>query len=129
MTRFWITLDQGVRFVIKSFERMYGGEIFVPKIPSTNIMDLAKAIGPECKTKTVGIRPGEKLHEVMISADDARNTIELDDCYVIEPAFKLWDGQNNAVGNRVPEGFSYSSDNNTQVLTIGQLQEIIREQT
>ncbi|MFA6169571.1 MAG: UDP-N-acetylglucosamine 4,6-dehydratase (inverting) [Candidatus Margulisiibacteriota bacterium] len=127
MTRFWITLEQGVRFVIKSFERMHGGELFVPKIPSMNIMDLAKAIAPNCKTKVVGIRPGEKLHEVMISEDDARQTLELNDCYVIQPAFQWWSRTNHAQGKAVPEGFSYSSDKNKEWLTIKQLQAMIKE--
>lgn len=127
MTRFWITLDQGVRFVIKGFERMHGGELFVPKIPSMKMPDLAKAVAPQCKTKIVGIRPGEKLHEVMISVDDARNTKELDDCYVIQPAFNWWSKENHAEGKDVPEGFSYSSDNNKQWLTIPQLQKMISE--
>jgi len=127
MTRFWITLEQGVRFVIKSFERMHGGELFVPKIPSMKITDLAKAIAPRCKTKIVGIRPGEKLHEVMISADDARQTKELSDCYVIQPAFQWWSNNNHAEGQDVLEGFSYRSDANKQWLTIPQLQEMIKE--
>jgi len=127
MTRFWITLEQGVRFVIKNFERMHGGEIFVPKIPSMNIMDLAKAIAPDCKTKVVGIRPGEKLHEVMISADDARNTKELKDCYIIQPAFHWWNENNFAEGKSVSEEFCYSSDNNDKWLKITQLQKMINE--
>jgi len=90
MTRFWITLDQGVEFVLRSLERMRGGEIFVPKIPSMRIMDLVKALAPECQTEIVGIRPGEKLHEVMVSVDDARQTLELDDHYVIQPQFPWW---------------------------------------
>jgi UDP-N-acetylglucosamine 4,6-dehydratase len=126
MTRFWITLDQGVRFVVKGFELMHGGEIFVPKIPSMNIMDLAKAIAPECKTKIVGIRPGEKLHEVMISADDARNTKELDHCYVIQPSFPWWDDKNHAVGRNMKEGFTYSSNTNKDWLTVSQLKEIVK---
>ena len=85
MTRFWITLEQGVDFVLKCLERMVGGELFVPKIPSMNMMDLAKAIAPECKTEIIGIRPGEKLHEVMMPKDDARKTIEYDDKYIIKP--------------------------------------------
>ena len=127
MTRFWITLAQGVRFVIKNFERMHGGELFVPKIPSMNIMDLAKTIGPECETKIIGIRPGEKLHEMMISIDDARNTKELADCYVIEPAFHWWSKDNHSQGKAVSEDFSYSSDINQQWLTIPQLQRMIEE--
>lgn len=127
MTRFWITLEQAVRFVLKNFERMHGGEVFVPNIPSMNIMDLAKAVAPECKTKVIGIRPGEKLHEVMISGDDARNTIELDDCYVIQPAFHWWDKNNHAEGKPVTEDFYYSSDTNKVWLTIPQLQQMIGE--
>jgi UDP-N-acetylglucosamine 4,6-dehydratase (inverting) len=125
MTRFWITLEQGVRFVIKNFSRMHGGEIFVPKIPSMNIMDLAKAIAPAAKTRVVGIRPGEKLHEVMISADDARNTVELEDCYVIQPAFNWWSEDNHSAGRKVPEEFCYSSNTNNQWLTIPQLQKMM----
>ncbi len=127
MTRFWITLEQAVRFVLKNFERMRGGEVFVPKIPSMNIMDLAKAVAPECKTKVIGIRPGEKLHEVMISGDDARNTIELDDCYVIKPAFHWWDKNNYVEGKPVTDDFYYSSDTNKAWLTIPQLQQMIEE--
>ncbi|HWI47284.1 MAG TPA: UDP-N-acetylglucosamine 4,6-dehydratase (inverting), partial [Rummeliibacillus sp.] len=93
MTRFWITLDQGVQFVIDNLGRMHGGELFVPKIPSMNIMDLAKAIGPDCEVKIVGIRPGEKLHEAMITEDDARHTIEFDDYYVIQPEFNWWSAE------------------------------------
>jgi len=127
MTRFWITLEQGARFVIKNFERMHGGEIFVPKIPSMNILDLAKAVGPDCRLKAVGIRPGEKLHEVMISEDDARSTKELDDCYVIQPAFHWWSKELHSEGKAVPEGFSYNSKTNDQWLTIDKLKEIIKE--
>ncbi len=127
MSRFWITLEQGVRFVIKNFERMHGGELFIPKIPSMNIMDLAAAIAPEVKIKFVGIRPGEKLHEVMISEDDARNTVELEDCYVIRPAFQWWDTDNYAQGKPVTENFRYSSDSNQQRLTKAELREIIKE--
>ncbi|MCX5751393.1 MAG: UDP-N-acetylglucosamine 4,6-dehydratase (inverting) [Candidatus Saganbacteria bacterium] len=127
MTRFWITLEQGVRFVMKAFERMHGGEIFVPKIPSMKVIDLARAISPTAKTKVVGIRPGEKLHEVMISIDDVRNTKELDDCYVIQPAFHWWNQDNHAEGNDVPDGFYYSSDTNNQWLTVEQLRKIIEE--
>lgn len=126
MTRFWITLEQGVRFVIKNFERMRGGEIFIPKIPSMNIMDLARAIAPECATECVGIRPGEKIHEVMISEDDARYTLDLDDCYVIQPAFHWWRKDNHSSGQNVPENFRYSSDKNDQWLTIEAIRQMIR---
>lgn len=127
MTRFWITLEQGVRFVIKNFGRMQGGELFIPKIPSMNIMDLAKAVAPGCKTSIVGIRPGEKLHEVMISEDDARNTKELNDCYVIQPAFHWWSKENHSEGKNVQEGFKYSSDNNKQWLKVEELRSIVGE--
>jgi UDP-N-acetylglucosamine 4,6-dehydratase len=125
MTRFWITLDQGVRFVIDNFARMQGGELFVPKIPSMNIMDLAETVAPECQIKIIGIRPGEKLHETMISPDDARNTLELADCYVIKPEFSWWSETNYADAKAVPEGFSYSSDSNQAWLTKQQLKEMI----
>ena len=127
MTRFWITLEQGVRFVIKSFDIMSGGEIFVPKIPSMRITDLAKAIAPECKIEIVGIRPGEKLHEVMISEDDARNTMDIGDCYVIYPEVHWWDAENHATGNKVAEGFRFSSDTNDQWLTVEQLRDILQK--
>jgi len=126
MTRFWITLDQGVRFVVDIFARMQGGEIFVPKIPSMKVVDLAKAIAPKAKTTIVGIRPGEKLHEVMISSDDAKNTKELDDCYVIKPAFQWWSNENHAEGRSVPEDFCYSSNTNKQWLTVTQLQTMLK---
>ncbi|MFC1540561.1 UDP-N-acetylglucosamine 4,6-dehydratase (inverting) [Candidatus Margulisiibacteriota bacterium] len=126
MTRFWITLEQAARFVIKAFERMHGGELFVPKIPSMKIPDLAEAIAPGCKTEIVGIRPGEKLHEVMISEDDARNTREMDDCYVLQPAFNWWDSNNHAEGKNVPENFRYSSDLNQQWLKVEELREMIK---
>lgn len=126
MTRFWITLEQGVNFVLDCLERMVGGELFVPKIPSMNIMDLAKAIAPECKTEIVGIRPGEKLHEVMIPRDDARNTLEFDSYLIIQPVFDSWQERfNNRDGKPVPEGFKYSSDTNTLWLTVEELKEIL----
>jgi UDP-N-acetylglucosamine 4,6-dehydratase/5-epimerase len=118
MTRFWITLNEGVDFVLSSLENMRGGEIFVPKISSMTMSDLVKAMAPSARTRTIGIRPGEKLHEMMISPDDARNTIDLGDRYVIEPDFVEYTRrsfrQDGAVG--VAEGFSYSSDTNDQWL-------------
>jgi UDP-N-acetylglucosamine 4,6-dehydratase/5-epimerase len=127
MTRFWITLQQGVDFVIDSIERMVGGEIFVPKIPSMNIMDLAAVVAPECKTEVVGIRPGEKLHEVMVPEDDARNTVELEDRYVIMPAFNQWEAEKYSGLPRCPEGFRYSSDTNTRWLTREELGDMVRK--
>lgn len=109
MTRFWITLQQSVDFVISSYEMMKGGEIFVPKLKTTNIMDLAKAIGPDCETKVIGIRPGEKIHEVLVTEDESRNGIEVDDRYVL--LSKAASNQNwKQVGRALPEGFIYSSD-------------------
>ena len=128
MTRFIITLPEGVAFVMKAFENMVGGEVFVPKIPSTRIMDIAHAVAPECKTRVIGIRPGEKLHECMIPSDEAKQTIEFDDYFIIEPAFRSWtdvEPPYMADGKRCPEGFSYASDNNTDWLSIEQLRSMI----
>jgi len=124
MTRFWITLEQAVKFVLMSLQRMQGGEIFVPKIPSMNIVDLAHAIAPECRLDVVGVRPGEKLHETMVPEDDARHTLEYDDCYVIRSA-----SANNQVhsngGKPCPEGFRYSSDNNSVWLSVDELKRMV----
>ncbi len=126
MTRFWITLEQGVDFVLNCLETMVGGELFVPKIPSMKITDLATAICPECKTEIIGIRSGEKLHEVMISKDDARNTVEFDDYYVIKPSFRFFQRHFNEKGSKpVPEDFEYSSDTNPSWLSVEDLREII----
>jgi UDP-N-acetylglucosamine 4,6-dehydratase len=118
MTRFWITLDQGVAFVISSAEMMQGGEIFVPKIPSMKLVDLARCLAPGLAHKMVGIRPGEKLHETMITEDDSRTTLELGDRYIIAPALYWWTANPyTAKGARpVAEGFEYRSDNNTHWL-------------
>ena len=126
MTRFWITLEQGVDFVLKNLERMVGGEIFVPKLPSMNIMDLARAICPESKTEIVGIRPGEKLHEVMVPRDDARNTVEFDDYYVIKPAFRYFERRFKEDNCKpVPEDFEYNSGTNTWWLSVEELRRMI----
>ena len=127
MTRFWITLEQGVRFVISCIESMHGGELFIPKIPSMNMMELAKTLAPECEIEFIGIRPGEKLHESMISVDEARQTIELDDRYIILPTHPWWQHDNWAQGKPVPDGFSYSSDRNKQWLTPDDLRKMIDE--
>lgn len=127
MTRFWITVEQGVDFVLDCLERMVGGELFIPKIPSMNIMDLAKAIAPECKTKIIGIRPGEKLHEVMVPKDEARNTLEFKNYYVIQPDFRFFARRfKNKEGKPVPEDFEYNSGTNTWRLTVEELREMIR---
>ena len=118
MTRFWITLEQGVNFVLKNFERMKGGEIFIPKIPSMTMVDLAKALAPDLGVKIIGIRPGEKMHEMMISRDDAHLTYEFDDYYVISPSIQFLTAQDfstNALhqkGKPVSEDFEYSSNTN-----------------
>ncbi|WP_425058491.1 UDP-N-acetylglucosamine 4,6-dehydratase (inverting) [Sporomusa carbonis] len=131
MTRFWITLEQGVDFVLKSFARMQGGEIFVPKIPSSRIVDLAKAIAPEVPHKIIGIRPGEKLHEVMCPADDSHLTLEFADHYVIQPSITFQthvDFTKNPLGETgipVPQGFEYNSDTNAHFLTVEELRELV----
>lgn len=131
MTRFWITLDQGVQFVIDSLERMHGGEIFVPKIPSMNIMDVAKVIAPECKTECIGIRPGEKLHEVLITQDDAYSTVEMNNYYVIQPRTDFWPKFDYLQhgGKAVAEGFQYSSDRNDQWLSPEALLKLVKQET
>ncbi len=127
MTRFWLTLEQGVQFVIRCIERMEGGEVFIPKIPSTSIMDLVQAIAPNCKVEFVGIRPGEKLHEVLISEDEARQTIDVGDMYVITPLYQWWQASNYAHGQRLPDGFRYASNMNAPRLTVAELQGLLEE--
>lgn len=131
MTRFWITLPQGVQFVLDGLERMVGGEVFVPKLPSINIVDLARCMLPVCDIQDVGIRPGEKLHEVMVPIDDARNTIEFDDHYVIEPDFQFWDRKGFSEQNRgkaVPDDFEYNSGTNPWFMTADELHELLCSQ-
>ena len=132
MTRFNITLQQGVDFVINCLERMWGGELFVPRIPSYKILDVAQAIAPECKIKIVGIRPGEKIHEEMITETDALNTIEFDDYFVILPSTQLWDvdefrlKSNGKQGKFCKFGFKYNSGTNNEWLSVEQLKELIK---
>jgi UDP-N-acetylglucosamine 4,6-dehydratase len=125
MTRFWITLEQGVKFVIRCLEQMHGGEIFVPKIPSMKLVDMAESIAPGCDVEFVGIRPGEKLHEVLVSEDEARNTLEVDDMFVIQPSHSWWRRDNWHNGRPLPDGFRYSSDGNEQWLTGDELLELV----
>ena len=127
MTRFWITLEQGVSFVLSSMEMTRGGEIFIPKIPSMTIIDLLEAMAPGAMPRVIGIRPGEKLHEVMISSDDARYTVDLGDRYAIEPAFAEYARTSFAVdgGQPVADGFTYSSDNNNEWLDAPALERMI----
>ncbi|MEW6618225.1 MAG: UDP-N-acetylglucosamine 4,6-dehydratase (inverting) [bacterium] len=127
MTRFWITLEQGVRFVIKCLSLMKGGEIFVPKIPSMNIMDIAEVIAPECKYEFIGIRPGEKLQEVLIPEDDARHTLEFDDFFVIQPEFSYVTHEKIEGGKPLPDGFRYASNTNDKWLTKEELKRMIEE--
>lgn len=129
MTRFWITLPQGVQFVLDSIERMVGGEVFVPKLPSMNVVDLAKSMLPDCEIENVGIRPGEKLHEVMVPLEDARNTIEFDSYYVIEPSFQFWDRKGfteSNGGKAVADDFEYDSGTNPWILTTEELREMLK---
>lgn len=129
MTRFWITVTQGVDFVLSCLAIMRGGEIFVPKIPSMKVTDLALALAPDLPHRTIGIRPGEKVHEVLITEDDARNSIELEDRYVIEPVFAFWSrGSYLADGaKRVPEGFRYASNTNSEWLDAAGLKRLLAE--
>ena len=122
MTRFWITLDQAVELVISALDHRKGGEIFVPKIPSMKIVNLAKAVAPECEIEVVGIRPGEKLHEVLITEEDGRNTIAYNGMYVIMPNHSWWQREDHET---LPEGFVYASNTNDQWLTIEDLEKII----
>jgi UDP-N-acetylglucosamine 4,6-dehydratase len=128
MTRFWITLQQGVDFVLKCMERMDGGEIFVPKIPSVRIVDLAKAMAPDLPIKTIGIRPGEKLHEIMCPADDSHLTLEFDDYFIISPSIIFYsremDFTENAIGEKgrlVAQGFEYNSGTNKHFLDVSEI--------
>lgn len=129
MTRFWITLEQGVNFVLESLQHMVGGELFVPKLPSMNMMNLAKAIAPECKTEIIGIRPGEKLHEVMIPRDDARKTIEYMNYFVIQPDFSFWERRFSESGGKpVAEDFEYNSVTNPWQLSVDEMKRVIQIQ-
>jgi len=134
MTRFWITLDQAVDFVIKSFCRMRGGEIFIPKIPSMKILDLAEAVAPGVSYKVCGIREGEKLHELMVSIDDARHTLDCEDHYVIVPEIYTDDPARldrflaGRKGRHLPDGFAYTSENNSEWLDVPRLREMLKTQ-
>ena len=124
MTRFWTTLEQGVEFVIKAIEKMHGGEIFIPKMPSMKITDLSQAIAPGCKVKIVGIRPGEKMHECLVTEDEARHALEYDDFFIIEPEHPWWGAENWKDGKPLAEGFRYTSEKNDKWLTREELQEM-----
>ena len=126
MTRFWVTIEQGVDFVLSSLEMMQGGEIYIPKIPSMSMIDLVDAIAPGIAKKVIGIRPGEKLHEVMITEDDASNTLEYSDRYMIQPAFDFWGRKPVPVTEAKPveDRFIYSSETNKETLSIRLFREL-----
>ena len=127
MTRFWITLDQAVELVINAFCLMQGGEIFVPKIPSMKVTDLAKAVAPECEIEVIGIRPGEKIHEVLITEEDGRNTVAHNGIYVIMPNLSWWERENYKKSQKLPEGFVYASNTNDEWLNVEDLRRIVYE--
>ncbi len=126
MTRFWLTVEQGVRFAIDCIDKMKGGEVFVPKIPSMRIMDLVKGIAPGCEVEFIGIRSGEKLHEVLISRDESRHTRELDNAFVVEPVHLGWRQSNSIHGKSVQDGFQYASDENNRWLSIEELRGVMK---
>jgi UDP-N-acetylglucosamine 4,6-dehydratase/5-epimerase len=125
MTRFWITLDQAVRFVMDSFDQMQGGELFIPRIPSMRILDLIEAVAPDATTHEIGIRPGEKLHEEMIAPDDSRRTLRAADRYIVQPTIATWGYEPPRDCAPVPDGFAYPSDTNDDWLGVAQLREMI----
>ena len=127
MTRFWITLTQGVKFVIRSIELMQGGEVFVPKIPSMRITDLARVIAPDCEHKIIGIRPGEKLDEMLVSADESRYALEFDDMFIIQPAHPWWKALEYEAASPMSDGTNFASNNNTWWLSPDELLEMIDE--
>ena len=134
MTRFWITLQQGVNFVLTSMELMRGGEIFVPKIPSMSVLDLASSLAPGLPHRVIGIRPGEKLHEIMVPEEMAHHTVEFDDHFVIAPAIKFFNRSNDFSSNALQEqgklvapGFEYVSDTNPDFLTVEQMRQFNQE--
>ncbi|MEV0896679.1 UDP-N-acetylglucosamine 4,6-dehydratase (inverting) [Actinoplanes sp. NPDC049802] len=127
MTRFWITLEQAVRFVVDSFDVMQGGELYVPRIPSMRIMDLVEAVAPGTPTHEMGMRPGEKLHEEMIAADDSRRTLRFKDRYVVQPVVASWGYQTPEGGEEVADGFNYRSDNNDLWLSVDEMRDLLAE--
>jgi len=126
MTRFWITLEEGVRFVINCIDLMKGGEIFIPKISSMKVVDLAEVIAPEAKKKIIGIRPGEKLHEILLTEEEARHAKEFDGYFIVEPEYSFWNKDNFKDGKDLPEGFKYTSDANNSWITKEQMAEILK---
>ena len=128
MTRFWITLEQGVDFVLRCLQTLHGGEIFVPKIPSMNIMALVKTIAPECEVNFTGVRPGEKIHELLLSSDEARQALEFPEMFIIQPTDAPWWNTGNwSEGQPLPEGYSYASDTNPHWLTVEDIRQMVVE--
>jgi UDP-N-acetylglucosamine 4,6-dehydratase len=125
MTRFWLTLEQGINFVIECIDSMKGGEIFVPKIPSMKIIALAKIIAPEAKIKIIGVRSGEKIDEVLLTAEESKHTKEFDKYFIIEPEFAFWDKKNHESGRKLPDGFNYSSNVNKDWLVQEDIKRIV----
>jgi UDP-N-acetylglucosamine 4,6-dehydratase len=126
MTRFWLSLEQGVRFTIRCIEQMEGGEVFVPKIPSMRVAELAKVLAPESRVEVIGIRAAEKLHEVLVSEDEARHTVELEEMFVVQPAEALWFGYAwTERGKPLPEGFRFASDTNTRWLSPDEMRQLV----
>ena len=125
MTRFWITLEQGVRFVIRCIEDMQGGEVFVPKIPTMNIMDLVHVVAPRCNVEEIGIRPGEKLHEVLLSEDESRTARDFDDMFVVPPSHTWWGTPRDLGGESLPQGYQYRSDGNPDWLAQDDLKRLL----
>jgi len=127
MTRFWITLEQAVDFVISCLDVMQGGEVFVPRIPSMRVVDMAEAMAPEATRKIIGIRPGEKLHEVLMTSEESRHATAFEDRFAIYPNFPFWRASGYPQGEELPPGFVYSSDNNDQWMTTEELRSIVDE--
>jgi len=129
MTRFWISLEQGVRFVISCLEGMHGGEIFIPKIPSMKVIDIADTIAPEAKKKIIGLRPGEKMHEVLLTEEESSHAIEFNTKFVVVPEFPFWTESTPNIGGKPVENVRYASDNNTRWLTKEELRNMIENET
>jgi UDP-N-acetylglucosamine 4,6-dehydratase len=127
MTRFWITLTKGVEFVIGCMEKMHGGELFAPKCKSMKIIRLAKAIAPRCKIKYTGIRAGEKIHECLLTEDESRHALEFNDFFVISPEYPWWNYENYKTGAKLPDGFRYTSDTNSEWLSDEELHRMLKE--
>jgi UDP-N-acetylglucosamine 4,6-dehydratase len=127
MTRFWITLEQGVKFVLECIDKMHGGEVFVPKLPSMKVVDMAKVIAPDTEVKIIGMRPGEKLHEIMLTSEEAMHAREFQDFYVIEPDIQFSREGDFSSGKALEEGFAYSSQDNKWWLTVDELKDMLKD--